>query len=155
MPRPPYFFWAHNPTLRALWHCWDVLHLVIGISVESFQGQPTSLSQYAFIPFTMIHSVLHGIQCPQFSGHLGLNRTLQRARGKFFSPLMFLHITEFVRSCQLCAQNKLGASQSRAPVQPIDVNEPFVFWVMDYMGPLPETTQGNKHLLVIMDHFTK
>ena len=23
------------------------------------------------------------------------------------------------------------------------------------MGPLPETTQGNKQLLVIMDHFTK
>ena len=23
------------------------------------------------------------------------------------------------------------------------------------MGPLPETTRGNKHLLVVMDHFTK
>eukprot|EP00794_Sanderia_malayensis_P006406 gene6406-biopygen4734 len=26
---------------------------------------------------------------------------------------------------------------------------------MDYMGPLPETSRGNRHLLVIMDHFTK
>jgi len=156
MPRPPYFVWAHNPTLRALWHCWDALHLVNGILVKSTQGQPTSLSQYAFvIPFSMVHSVLYGIHCSPFSGHLGLNRTLQRARGKFFWPKMSLHITEFVRSCQLCAQNKLGAPQSKAPLQPIDVNEPFVFWAMDYMGPLPETTQGNKHLLVIMDHFTK
>ena len=32
---------------------------------------------------------------------------------------------------------------------------PFIFWAMDYMGPLPETSQGNKHLLVLMDHFTK
>jgi len=103
----------------------------------------------------MVHSVLYGIHCSPFSGHLGLNRTLQHARGKFFWPKMSLHITEFVRSCQLCAQNKLGAPQSKAPLQPIDVNEPFVFWAMDYMGPLPETTQGNKHLLVIMDHFTK
>jgi len=38
MPRPPYFVWAHNPTLRALWHCWDALHLVNGILVKSTQG---------------------------------------------------------------------------------------------------------------------
>ena len=26
---------------------------------------------------------------------------------------------------------------------------------MDYMGPLPETAWGHKHILVVMDHFTK
>ena len=26
---------------------------------------------------------------------------------------------------------------------------------MDYMGPLPETSRGNKHILVVVDHFTK
>jgi transposase InsO family protein len=26
---------------------------------------------------------------------------------------------------------------------------------MDYMGPLPETSHGNKHILVVVDHFTK
>ena len=26
---------------------------------------------------------------------------------------------------------------------------------MDYMGPLPETSRRNKHILVIVDHFTK
>ena len=62
---------------------------------------------------------------------------------------------DFVRHCQVCAQTKLGPNQLKAPLQTINVNEPFVFWAMDYMGPLPETTQGNKHLLVVMDHFTK
>ena len=80
------------------------------------QGQPTPLSEYAFvIPFSMILSVLHGIHCSPFSGHLGLNRTLHRARGKFFWPKLSLHITEFVRSCHFCAQSKLGAPQRRAP----------------------------------------
>ena len=156
MPRPPYFVWADNTTLRPLWQCWDTLHLVNGILVKRVQGQPTSLSEYAFvIPFSMIHSVLHGIHCSPFSGHFGLNRTFQRARGKFFWPKTSLHITKFVRSCQLCAQDELGAPQSKALLQPIDVNEPFVFWAMDYMGPLPEATQGNKHLPAIMDHVTK
>ena len=26
---------------------------------------------------------------------------------------------------------------------------------MDYMGPLPETSRGNRHILVAMDHFSK
>ena len=148
MPLPPYFVWAHNPTLMALSDCWDALHLVNGTLVKTIQGQPTSLSQYAFIiPFSLILSIFHGIHCSPFSGHLGLNRTLQRVRGMLFCPIMSLHITEFVPYCHLYAQNKLGA--------PLNVNEPFVFLAMDYIGPLPETTQGNKHLLVIMDQFTK
>ena len=30
-----------------------------------------------------------------------------------------------------------------------------MFWAMDYMGPLPETSRGSKHVLVVMDHCTK
>ena len=42
-----------------------------------------------------------------------------------------------------------------APLQSIDINEPFAFWAMDYMGPLPEISSGSKPWLVVMDHFTK
>ena len=64
-------------------------------------------------------------------------------------------IIDFVGSCPTCAQNKAANTLCQAPLQSIDVSEPFVFWAMDYMGPLPETVRGNKHLLVVMDHFTK
>ena len=37
----------------------------------------------------------------------------------------------------------------------IAVGKPFTFWAMDYMGPLPETSRSNKHILVVVDHFTK
>ena len=52
-------------------------------------------------------------------------------------------------------QSKTSPTQGKAPLQPIVVSEPFTFWAMDYMGPLPETPRGNEHLLVIGDHFTK
>ena len=35
------------------------------------------------------------------------------------------------------------------------ISEPFTFWGMGYMGPLPETAKGNKHILVVVDHLTK
>jgi len=40
-------------------------------------------------------------------------------------------------------------------MQTIEVGEPFTFWALDYMGPITETVRGNKHILVVMDHFSK
>ena len=52
--------------------------------------------------------------------------------------------------CQTCEQNKSNVKNHKAPLQSINgINEPFVFWAMDYIGPLPETARGNKHLLVV------
>ena len=64
-------------------------------------------------------------------------------------------VKDFVQNCPVCAQTKLSSQHGKAPLKPIEVNEPFVFWAMGYMCPLPKTARGNKHLLVVMDHFTK
>ena len=155
LPKPPYFVWAKDPSLRVFWHCWDELCLSSDILVKNLSHNG-SHSDYAFvIPAGLIDSVLNGIHSSPFSGHLGIKRTLLRARNRFFWPKMTTQISEFVKSCVTCAQNKLSPGHQKAPLQSIDVNEPFVFWAMDYMGPLPETSRGNKHLLVVMDHFTK
>eukprot|EP00794_Sanderia_malayensis_P018344 gene18344-biopygen12294 len=67
---------------------------------------------------------------------------------------MTLQINDYAGNCPQCAQSKLDPNHRKAPLQSIDVSEPFVFWAMGYMGPLPETSRGNKHLLVAMDQFT-
>ena len=155
MPKPPFFAWAKDPVLRKFWHCWNNLYIVNGLLVKSLSIDK-SLPQYAFvIPNSLVSSVLQGIHCSPFSGHLGLKRTLQRSKERYYWPDMNADITNFIQLCQICAQTKLNPHHKKAPLQSINVSEPFVFWAMDYMGPLPETTQGNRHLLVVMDHFTK
>ena len=115
-----------------------------------------SCPHYAFvIPASMVGSVLSGIHGSPASGHLGLKKSLLRAQSRFYWPRMVTQVSNSVRTCPLCAQSTLDPNQKRAPLQPSEVNEPFVFWAMDYMKPLPETPRGNKHLLVVMDHFTK
>ena len=132
------------------------MHIVNGLLVKAPSTQTRSLPEYSFvIPTNLIDSVLQGIHSTPFSGHLGVKRTLLRTKNRFFWPKMAIQIKDFVRNCQVCAQTKLNCHNEKAPLQPIEVNEPFVFWAMDYMGPLPETSRGNKHLLVVMDHFTK
>ena len=40
MPEPPFFVWRHDSILKALWHCWDSLHIVNDMLVKS--GNPES-----------------------------------------------------------------------------------------------------------------
>ena len=155
LPKPPYFVWADNPSLRTFWHCWDSLFLSNGLLAKNLSTDH-SLPRYAYVvPEALVDSVLYGIHCSPFSGHLGIRRTLHRAKERFFWPKMSVQISDFVRSCQTCAKNKTDNHLRKAPLRSIEVSEPFVFWAMDYMGPLPETSRGNKHLLVVMDHFSK
>ena len=154
-PKPPYFIWAGTPSLRVFWHCWEDLHLVNGLLVKNLSANH-SLPHYSFVtPGHLVQSVMQDLHCSPFSGHLGIKRTLLKAKDLYFWPHMNSQLHDFVKNCQVCARTILDPNHKMAPLQSITVNEPFVFWAMDYMGPLPETTQGNKHLLVIMDHFTK
>ena len=155
LPKPPFFVWANDPVLRTYWHCWDLLHVVNGLLVKT-SANVAAFPQYAFVvPHCLINSVLQGVHSSPLAGHLGIKRTILRAKHHFFWPAMFRHIKTFVRGCETCEQNKSDSNHRKAPLKSIDINEPFVFWAMDYMGPLPETARGNKHLLVVMDHFTK
>ena len=86
---------------------------------------------------------------------MGVTRTLYRARERFFWPKMAATIQTFINSCSECNRNKSNSKQNKAPLQPIHISEPFLFWAMDYMGPINETARGNRHILVMMDHFTK
>ncbi len=128
LPKPPHFVWARNPTLRTLWNCWDSLLLVNGLLVKKVPTPNKSLPEYVFvIPTGLINSVLQGIHNSPFSGHLGVKRTLLRARSRFFWAKMATHIKDYVQSCHTCAQNMVSNNNNKAPLQSIEVNEPFVF----------------------------
>ena len=62
---------------------------------------------------------------------------------------------EYIKQCAVCTQRKTPNDNNKAPQQTIEVGEPFTFWAMDYMGRLPETSRGNRHILVAMNHFSK
>ena len=47
------------------------------------------------------------------------------------------------------------APKNRAPLNPITVGYPMQMVGMDFLGPLPETDEGNQYILVVGDHFTK
>eukprot|EP00794_Sanderia_malayensis_P015550 gene15550-biopygen13260 len=152
---PPYFVWARDKQLSAYWNCWDDLFIIDGVLVKS-ASKTTNLPDYAVVvPEELVQQVTTGLHSRSFGGHLVISKTISRAKGRFFWPQMDRCIREFVQLCQVCGEIKASPGTNKAALRPIDVSEPFVFWAMDYMGPLPETSRSNNHVLVVMDHFTK
>ena len=113
------------------------------------------ISRYAVVvPESLVQEVLRGIHDSAFAGHLGVTRTLDRIRERFYWSGMRESVESYIEF-SACAQGKDAPNTNKAPLRSIEVGEPFSFWAMDSMGPFPETAQGNRHILVVMDHLTK
>src|SRR5438477_12552126 len=86
--------------------------------------------------------------------HLADEKTTEKIKTKYYWTCMKRDITEFIRNCVICAETKKAHQKLIAPLQPIKTGNPFQRINIDYAGPLPETTSGNRYLLVIIDSFT-
>lgn len=151
--------WRHDRNLAAFWHHYDKLFVRDGLLYKSQkQKNCTHPDPAIVVPKILETEILKGTHDSPFTGHLGVTRTLDRIRKRFFWPNMQKSVENYIRQCDICVKRKtpaLTANNGAAPLQSLEVSEPFTFWAVDYMGPLPETNRGNKHILVLMDHFTK
>jgi len=86
---------------------------------------------------------------------MGITRTLGRVKKRFYWPHMKSSVQSYIASCKECIESKTSCGRKQAPLRSMVINEPYTFWAIDYMGLLPETARGNKHILVVGDHFTK
>jgi hypothetical protein len=64
-------------------------------------------------------------------------------------------IRDYCQRCDICTARNLSKSQNKAPLGKYLVGEPMERVMMDILGPLPTTENGNKYVLVITDWFTK
>ena len=89
------------------------------------------------------------------SGHMGINRCLERLQRQYYWPGMGAEVQLWIAECEKCNQRKTPCPSRKAPMQSIEVGQPMELWAMDVLGPLPMTARGNQYILVMSDHFTK
>ena len=86
------------------------------------------------------------------AGHLGVNKTCDRVTQHFYWPGVRKDVVEHCKTCDIC--QKVGKPNQvipRYPLQPIPVmEEPFEKVIVDCVGPLPKTKNGNEYMLTIM-----
>ncbi len=88
-------------------------------------------------------------------GHLGAEKTLQKAQLKYYWYGMQSDVKRWCMSCQDCASSKTTPPMARAPLVQDQVKYPFERIAMDIVGPLTSTQNENRYILVVSDYFTK
>lgn len=91
-----------------------------------------------------------------FSGHLGVNKTLERIKTRFFWYGTRRDVEHLCKTCDLCASRP--KQHYKGPLQIYTVGIPMERVALDIMGPLPLSDKGNRYLLgidVIEDYLTK
>ena len=65
-------------------------------------------------------------------------------------------VTSWSRTCTKCQLRKHPQMLPKAPLQYVPIaSEPGQIVAMDFVGPLVESSQGNLHMLVVTDAFSK
>ena len=104
------------------------------------------------IPQKYRNTVLSLAHDTPMAGHMGVAKTHRRVLQHFYWPGISRDVKQYCRSCRVCQSvGKPNQKPAVAPLKPIPVaGEPFSHVIIDCVGPLPKTREGNQYLLTIM-----
>ena len=88
-------------------------------------------------------------------GHQGSERTYHALRNKYYWPNMYRDVYAHVQSCIACQKAKRHFHGQKAPLHPLPITDIFSTWHMDILGPITQTPQNEKYILVVVDSFSK
>ena len=87
------------------------------------------------------------------NGHMGIYKTFEAIRNKYYWPNMFKEIYAYVTTCVACQTRNL--KKVRAPMQETPVPPyPFCHIGVDVSGPYPTTMPGNKYIIGFIDLYS-
>ncbi|CAF1243658.1 unnamed protein product [Adineta steineri] len=112
--------------------------------------------QVPYIPTSMVDSLLHAYHNSPTAGHLGINKTWNKIRDRYFWPGMYHKIKAYVLSCSKCRQFKIDRTKPTGKLQPIEPPTGILDLMgLDFVGPVPQSANGNKYILVCTDYLSR
>lgn len=103
------------------------------------------------LPEQFRDTVLHSLHDDM--GHLGIERTLDLVRTRFYWPRMAADVEKKVKTCDRCVLRK-SLPEKAAPLVTIKSTRPLELVCMDFLSIEPDRS-NIKDVLVLTDHFTK
>ncbi|XP_049334999.1 uncharacterized protein LOC125802000 [Astyanax mexicanus] len=86
-------------------------------------------------------------------GHMGVERTLDLVRSRFYWPKMAIDVEKKIHTCGRCVRRK-ALPDKAAPLVNILTTRPLELVCIDFLSIEPDS-KNTKDVLVITDHFTK
>ena len=138
--------------LRSFRRIWSQLKLSQGILVRLRHSDKKELS---VLPTSLRKEALCHLHDDPTSGHMGVEKTSDKVRDRFYWPGYSNDIEQYVLSCAVCQERTAATPRPCASLVPISVCRPFQMVAMDFGPELPKSLAGNKYYLVISDYYTK
>lgn len=107
------------------------------------------------VPPTLVPMIFKYYHASVFGAHLGVAKTIQRIRSSFIYPKMNADITRRVKKCEVCALSKPAQNMLLGKLASMVAERPMQKLNVDFVGPLVRSKQGNLHIFVCTDSFTK
>ncbi|CAF4897831.1 unnamed protein product [Rotaria sp. Silwood1] len=108
------------------------------------------------IPPSLVKPLLQAYHDHPTSGHLGVHKTWNKIRERFYWRKMFHDIKAYIAMCSKCQQHKISRRKPTGLLQPIELpSGAFELVGLDFLGPVPVSSSGNKCILVCTDYLTK
>jgi hypothetical protein len=106
------------------------------------------------LPESMVDKVIQELHSHPLGGHLGARKLHSIVSDHFVIGNGLRSVQRVVNGCIRCKQRKVpqqkfGLLSSKPPA------EPWKLVAVDFAGPLAESKDGNRFVLVFVDHFTK
>ena len=145
-----------EPTeLLGYWHQFDSLVLKNRCVHRIFEdANGLTLFYQLCVPKAEVSQILTMLHNDPSGGHLGVAKTIHRARQRFYWPGIRGDIEAWVASCEVCQRRKITHQKHRTPMKIWPASQPFFHISCDILGPLP-ISNGFKYILMIGDNFTR
>lgn len=114
------------------------------------------LTRQTAIPRILRDDILKSYHdCIAGGGHQGFERTYGSLRNKYYWPSMYENIRQYVKTCEVCQQSKRAFNAKPPPLHPQPVDDVFNRWQMDILSGLPTSKEKYKHILLVVDSYSK
>lgn len=127
------------------------LVLVDGVLYRKIFDQKGEAYLQIVVPSCLRDRAFQGVH--DETGHMGIERTLELARARFYWPKMAQYIEDKCKTCERCVRRKSRA-QKAAKLVNIKVSGPLELICIDFLSLEPDSRE-TRNILVITDHFTK
>ncbi|KAK1565186.1 hypothetical protein Q3G72_020691 [Acer saccharum] len=108
------------------------------------------------VRFEEAEGILKDIHSRSCRNHIGGVSLAHKAlRQGLYSPTLFTNAKRIAARCEACQKVANNIRQPPESLQNITSHWPFAIWAIDLIGPMPAAVGGAKHVIVVVDYFTK
>ena len=119
--------------------------LLDGILCRKFKTADNQVVLQQLVPPVMTHEILSACHSSSTDGHLGVAKTSEKLKQRFYWPGQQEDTKLFVSRCPECQKRSRPPKKYHHSLVEWQAKYPFHHIGIDFMGPLP-LSNGNKHI---------